>query len=179
MVTVNIKQAKADFEQLVALAEAGEEIVISRGNRPGVKLVPVGYLASKTRGSRQPESFEKLREDLNRVDLITHSSDEYLSGAQTGGGFAEDGQLDLDGLPESIRANKEFIITCDGQPVARVVPVSSRVKHPRTPGALKGRFTLPDSFFDSLPEEELRAWQGAYSFDGDRGDVDESGSDKS
>jgi hypothetical protein len=27
---------------------------------------------------------------------------------------------------------------------------------PRTPGAWKGKFTIPDSFFDPLPEEELQ-----------------------
>lgn len=39
---------------------------------------------------------------------------------------------------------------------------------PRKPGALKGMFTLPDSFFDPLPEEELQAWEGAFSYDPDR-----------
>ena len=28
------------------------------------------------------------------------------------------------------------------------------------PGAFKGKVVLPDSFFDPLPEEELKAWEG-------------------
>jgi len=37
--TVKIAEAKAHFSELVARAEAGEEIVISRGNKPVAKLV--------------------------------------------------------------------------------------------------------------------------------------------
>ncbi len=47
------------------------------------------------------------------------------------------------------------------------VPAALALK-PRKPGALKGMFSLPDSFFDPLPEEELQAWEGAFSFDPDR-----------
>lgn len=49
MVTVNIKQAEADFEQLVARAEAGEEIVISRGNKPAVRLEAIGKARAEPR----------------------------------------------------------------------------------------------------------------------------------
>jgi hypothetical protein len=37
------------------------------------------------------------------------------------------------------------------------------VKKRRTPGFLKGKFDIPDAFFfDPLPGEELRAWEGEY-----------------
>jgi hypothetical protein len=37
------------------------------------------------------------------------------------------------------------------------------VKGKRIPGRLKGKITLPNEFFfDPLPEEELRAWEGEY-----------------
>ena len=39
---VNIHQAKTRLSNLVARAEAGEEIIIARGNKPAVRLVPVG-----------------------------------------------------------------------------------------------------------------------------------------
>ncbi len=39
--TVNIHEAKTHLSGLVARAEAGEEIVIARANKPVVKLVPV------------------------------------------------------------------------------------------------------------------------------------------
>lgn len=31
---------------------------------------------------------------------------------------------------------------------------------PRFGGAYKGEFTMPDGFFDELPEDELAAWEG-------------------
>ena len=40
--TINIHEAKTQLSALVARAEAGEEIVISRANKPVVRLVPVG-----------------------------------------------------------------------------------------------------------------------------------------
>ncbi|WP_296750098.1 type II toxin-antitoxin system prevent-host-death family antitoxin [Thiobacillus sp.] len=42
MKTVNIHEAKTALSALIAAAEAGEEVVISRANKPVVKLVPVG-----------------------------------------------------------------------------------------------------------------------------------------
>ena len=46
-------------------------------------------------------------------------------------------------------------------------PATQAALKPRKPGALKGMFSVPDSFFDPLPEEELQAWEGAFSFDPD------------
>ncbi len=43
-------------------------------------------------------------------------------------------------------------------PVARLVAVAPVEKKPI--GALKGRVSLDDSFWDPLPEEELRLWNG-------------------
>ena len=39
--TINIHEAKTQLSALVARAEAGEEIVIARANKPVVRLVPV------------------------------------------------------------------------------------------------------------------------------------------
>jgi len=76
MVTVTIKQAKAQLSKLLARAEAGEEVIIARGKKPVIRLQLVRR--------RRP-------------------------------GF----------------------------------------------GSLKGKLSLPDEFFfDPLPEEELRAWEG-------------------
>jgi prevent-host-death family protein len=38
---VNIHEAKTQLSALVARAEAGEEIIIARANKPVVRLVPV------------------------------------------------------------------------------------------------------------------------------------------
>lgn len=40
-IQVNIHEAKARLSSLVARAEAGEEVVIARANRPSVRLVPI------------------------------------------------------------------------------------------------------------------------------------------
>lgn len=39
MKTINIHEAKTNLSALIAAAEAGEEVVISRANKPVVKLV--------------------------------------------------------------------------------------------------------------------------------------------
>lgn len=41
MTAVNIYEAKTQLSKLVARAEAGEEITISRNGRPAARLVPV------------------------------------------------------------------------------------------------------------------------------------------
>lgn len=56
-------------------------------------------------------------------------------------------------------AGEEIVIARAGKPVAKLVALATALE-PRKPGLLKGQFTLPDSFFDPLPEEELAAWEG-------------------
>ena len=41
MTLVNMQEAKTRLSQLVARAEAGEEIVLARAGRPAVRLTPV------------------------------------------------------------------------------------------------------------------------------------------
>lgn len=41
MKAVNIHEAKTSLSALIAAAEAGEEVVISRANKPVVRLVPI------------------------------------------------------------------------------------------------------------------------------------------
>ena len=53
---------------------------------------------------------------------------------------------------------EEVVIARNGKPVARLSPVRKRGK--RQPDAFKGKIVIPESFFDPLPEEELRAWEG-------------------
>jgi len=56
-------------------------------------------------------------------------------------------------------AGDEVIISRADKPVARIVPIAPSTRT-RTPGLWKGKFTVPDSFFDPLPDEELSAWEG-------------------
>ncbi|MCY4574859.1 MAG: type II toxin-antitoxin system Phd/YefM family antitoxin [Gemmatimonadetes bacterium] len=57
-----------------------------------------------------------------------------------------------------VEAGEEIVIARSGKPVARLV--AHRAARPvRRFGALRGRLTVDDSFFDPLPESELAAWE--------------------
>ena len=64
----------------------------------------------------------------------------------------------LSRLLAQVEAGEEIVIARNGTPVARLEAYRRRGK--RRPDALKGKVTIPDSFFDPLPEEELAAWEG-------------------
>ncbi|HEY9056819.1 MAG TPA: type II toxin-antitoxin system prevent-host-death family antitoxin [Aurantimonas sp.] len=49
MATFTVHQAKTELSKLMARAEAGEEIVIARRDKPAVRLVPVGGSRRKDR----------------------------------------------------------------------------------------------------------------------------------
>lgn len=59
MKSVNIHEAKTTLSALIAAAEAGEEVIISRANRPVVRLVPVERpkQAKRTFGLNQGKPF--------------------------------------------------------------------------------------------------------------------------
>ena len=67
-------------------------------------------------------------------------------------------KTNLSRLLARVEAGEEVIIARNGKPVARLVAVQKRGK--RQPDTLKGKIVIPDSFFDPLPEEELKAWEG-------------------
>ena len=64
----------------------------------------------------------------------------------------------LSRLLAQVEAGEEVVIARRGEPVARLVRCKAKGK--RQPDVLKGKITIPDSFFDPLPEEELRLWEG-------------------
>ena len=64
----------------------------------------------------------------------------------------------LSKLLAQVEAGEEVVIARRGEPVARLVPCKPRGK--RQFGAMKDRIVIDDSFFDPLPEEELKAWEG-------------------
>ena len=65
----------------------------------------------------------------------------------------------LSHLLAQVEAGEEVIIARSGKPVAQLVRYQQRIK--RKPGSMAGRFTVPDSFFDPLPDDELAAWNGS------------------
>lgn len=65
----------------------------------------------------------------------------------------------LSKLIEAAERGEEIIIARAGTPVARLVALNES-KPARVPGSMKGRFEVPDSFFDPLPEDLLDAFEG-------------------
>jgi prevent-host-death family protein len=54
---------------------------------------------------------------------------------------------------------EEVVIARGDKPVVKLVPVE-KPKAKRTPGSWKGRLSIDDRFFEPLPEDELRLWEG-------------------
>lgn len=65
----------------------------------------------------------------------------------------------LSRLLVKVAAGEEIVIARRGKPVARLVAYQSS-RPVRRFGALKGRLTVDDGFFDPLPESALAAWEG-------------------
>ena len=54
---------------------------------------------------------------------------------------------------------EEVVIARGSEPVVKLVAVKSP-QSPRGFGSMKGQISLPDSFFDPLPDDELAVWNG-------------------
>lgn len=67
-------------------------------------------------------------------------------------------KTELSRLLARVEAGDDIVIARRGEPVARLVACKTRIK--RQPDVLKGKIVVPDTFFDSLPDEELSAWEG-------------------
>ena len=178
MATINMHDAKTQLSDLVARAEAGEEIVIARRNKPAVKLVRVSA-PGKVRGPRKPGALAHLvSHEPSDFDPFEHAPDVYISKEDIAAyyrkyphewqdmrqrvSFAEDKQAeyDADGIREAVEAGREYTIMKGGKPVAKVVPIEPEPKS-RGWGAWEGRYQLPDSFFEPLSDDELAAWDGS------------------
>lgn len=61
MTTMNIAEAKSKLSELVARAEAGEEVVIARNGKPAVRITAVG---SEPKAPRKLGLWEHLNLDL-------------------------------------------------------------------------------------------------------------------
>lgn len=65
----------------------------------------------------------------------------------------------LSQLLDRAAAGEEIIITCNGRPVAKLVPAVARAE-PRKLGLLRGRIKVSDDFDAPLPESVLRDSEG-------------------
>lgn len=68
----------------------------------------------------------------------------------------QDAKTQLSRLLKRVEAGEEIVLARNGRPIARLVPIEAA--QPRRPGLLQG--SVDDAFFEELPEEELRAWEG-------------------
>ena len=64
----------------------------------------------------------------------------------------------LSKLIERAEAGEEILITRNGEPVARLVPVAPVPR--REFGLLRGLGRVGPEFLEPLPEDELRLWEG-------------------
>ncbi|MGE3924795.1 MAG: type II toxin-antitoxin system Phd/YefM family antitoxin [Lautropia sp.] len=69
----------------------------------------------------------------------------------------QEAKTHLSRLMEQAHAGQEIILAKGGKPYARLVPLEPNASG-RRPGRIRGR--VGDAFFEPLPEDELRAWEG-------------------
>ena len=65
----------------------------------------------------------------------------------------------LSKLIEAAERGEEVIIARAGKPVAKLVALQNQ-KPARKAGSMNGRFEVPDSFFEPLPQDILDAFEG-------------------
>lgn len=61
-----------------------------------------------------------------------------------------------------LKAGERILLCKRNQPVAEITPLPELPVRPRPIGLAKGQFTVPRSFFEPLPEELLRAFEGSH-----------------
>jgi prevent-host-death family protein len=73
-----------------------------------------------------------------------------------------DAKTNLSKLLARVEAGEEIVIARGDKPIAKLVPAEPVKQRPQF-GAMRGKWpSLPDEFFfDPLPEEELRLWEGS------------------
>jgi len=66
----------------------------------------------------------------------------------------------LSKLLHRVMAGEEIVIAKSGVPIARIVPVQTRIAK-RVPGNAKGKIWIADDFNAPLPEEIVSTFEGA------------------
>ena len=62
----------------------------------------------------------------------------------------------------NLKAGDRILLCRRDQPIAEITPLPEVPARPRPIGLAKGRWTVPRSFFEPLPEELLRACEGTH-----------------
>jgi antitoxin (DNA-binding transcriptional repressor) of toxin-antitoxin stability system len=61
-----------------------------------------------------------------------------------------------------LKAGDRILLCNRNRPVAEITPLPEVPVRPRPIGLAKGRFTVPRSFFEPLPEELLHTFEGTH-----------------
>jgi len=64
---------------------------------------------------------------------------------------------------EEVERGETFLLCRRNQPVAELRPLAPHRHKPRLIGLAKGKFKVPASFFEDLPEETLARFRGEES----------------
>lgn len=90
--------------------------------------------------------------------VATEAGLESLTSASAREVTVHEAKTHLSRLLQEVEAGQTVTITRRGKPVARLEPVAKRPK--RVFGSMKGLISIDERFFEPLPEDELRAWEG-------------------
>ena len=71
----------------------------------------------------------------------------------------DEAKSQLSKLIEQVERGEEVVIARGKEPVARLVPYAHE-RPKRGFGSMRGRAWLDESFWEPLPEEELKLWEG-------------------
>ena len=81
MQSIGLFEAKTHLSELIARAERGEEVVITRHNKPVAKLVPIGKAPDKD-AQRQLAALDALQ-DFEPIDVQGLSITELIGAGRT------------------------------------------------------------------------------------------------
>jgi prevent-host-death family protein len=166
MSVFNIHEAKTSLSKLVALAEAGEEIVIARHNIPVVKIVPVGAVIGKAESIHTAVTGFEEEAQLGLTDAENIAS---KAGAATlvpeldPWEHAPDDYISKDAIAAFYRKYPHEWNEMRQRVGANADPANKG--KPRVPGrfAHLAANLPPNLFTEPLDEDELAAWEGKYS----------------
>ena len=71
-----------------------------------------------------------------------------------------DAKTNLSRYVAELRPGETLVLCNRNQPVAELRSLAQKPKQKPRIGAFKGQFTIPDSFFDPLPDDLLKAFNG-------------------
>lgn len=82
METVGLFEAKTHLSELIARAERGQEVVITRHNKPVAKLVPVGRVRKAGNGPRRRAALDALA-TFQPIEVPGASLDELIESGRS------------------------------------------------------------------------------------------------